>query len=112
MSLRNRTKQLGNTLPFMENREKGSLHEITDRTATITDFGFLKDENNSEYVVFIVQEDSTNFYFGGKVLTEDLYDLESDGYGEEIRTKGLPVRLERVMSKNKREYTKVTYYPE
>ena len=112
MNLRNRTKLLSNTLPLMENREKGDLLTLVDRQLTINDFGFLKDELNKEYVVFTVKEDDKNFYFGGQVLTEDLQDLEDDGYGEEIRTSGLPILLERVISKNKREYTKVTYYPE
>lgn len=112
MNLRDRTKQLANTLPLMENREKGDLLSIVGSEVTINDFGYLKDELNKEYVVFTVKEDEQNFYFGGQVLTEDLQELENDGYGEEIRTSGLPILLERVMSKNKREYTKVTYFPE
>ena len=112
MSLRDRTKQLANTLPLMETREKGDLLDLVGQHITINDFGFLKDNLNNDYVAFTIKEDDANFYFGGQVLTEDLKDLESDGYGEEIRTSGLPIILERVMSKNKREYTKVTYFPE
>lgn len=112
MDLKNRTKQLANTLPLMENREKGDLLSLVGNEISLNDFGFLKDEHGKDYVVFTIHEDDANFYFGGQVLTEDLQDLESDGYGEEIRTSGLPILLERVMSKNKREYTKVIYFPE
>ena len=112
MNLKERAKQLGNTLPLMENREKGDLQTLIGRVVTINDFGFLKDNFNNDYVVFTVAEDTNNFYFGGKVLTEDLQELESDGYGEEIRTIGLPIQLERAISKNNREYTKVTYFPQ
>lgn len=112
MNLRERAKQLGNNLPLMENREKADLTAISDKVVTIDQFGFMKDEHEKEYVVFTIKEDRKNFYFGGQVLTEDLQTLETDGYREEIEKNGLPVLLERKMSKNKREYTKVTYYPE
>lgn len=111
MNLRERAKQLGNTLPLMENREKAELSNIVDKVVTIRDYGFMKDENDKEYVAFIVDEDETSFYFGGQVLTDNIKELEDDGYGEEIK-KGLPVRLGKKMSKAKREYTTVEFYPE
>lgn len=111
-SLRDRAKKFSVNLDLMEKREKGDLQDILDKKVTINDYGFLKDEFEKEYVVFTITEDSGNFYFGGSVLTENLQELEGDGFGEDIRKDGLPVLLERVMSKNKREYTKVTYYPE
>ena len=78
-SLKDRVKELGNSLPIMEDREKGVLDNIMNQPLTITDFGFLKDEKNEEYVVFIVKEDEHNFYFGGSVLTQDLQSLQEDG---------------------------------
>lgn len=109
-SLKERTKELQNTLPLMEGREKGELSGIKGHRVTITDFGFMSD-GTEDYVCFIIKE-SNCFYFGGKVLTDDLMELEQDGYGEEIRKEGLPILLEDRKSKNGRIYTSVTYYPE
>lgn len=111
-SLRDRAEKLSINLELMDKREKGDLQDILDKTVTINDYGFLKDEYNQEYIVFTISEDSANFYFGGQVLTEDMQELDADGFGDDIRKDGLPVMLEKKMSKNKREYTKVTYYPE
>ena len=111
MNLRDRAKQMGNTLPLMENRQKAELALITDRNVTIDDYGFMKDSDGKEYVAFTVKEDLDNFFFGGQVLTENMQELDADGYGAEIRKNGLPVLLSKKMSKAKREYTTVQFYP-
>lgn len=111
MNLRERVNELGNNLPLMTGREKGDLKTIENKIVTIDQFGFLKDEKDMGYVVFTVKEVIGEFFFGGSVLTEDLIELEQEGYREEIEKDGLPILLTRKMSKNKREYTAVTYYP-
>lgn len=111
MSLKQRVKQLSNNLPLMENREKAELDNILNKVVTINDYGFMNDGDNKPYVAFTVEEDKQNFYFGGQVLTEDMMELEADGYRDEIQKDGLPILLSKKTSKNKREYTTVTYYP-
>lgn len=115
-SLRERTKEFSSILPFMDGREKGELDRIKNTPVTIVDYGFLKDSDDSgeekEYVCFIVKEDEQHFYFGGQVLTDNMKQLDEEGYGDEIRAEGLPVELSERKSKNKRTYTSVVFYPE
>jgi hypothetical protein len=72
ISLKERAKQLQNSLPFMENREKGEMKRIVNMPATIREYGFLQDDKNKTYVCFIIDEDPQNFYFGGQVLTDNM----------------------------------------
>lgn len=115
MSLKDRVKEFSILLPFMEGREKGDMERIMNTNVTIVDYGFLKDNANDvekEYVCFVTKEDPQYFYFGGQVLTDNFKTLDADGYHDEIVAEGLPVKFEKKKSKNKREYTTVTYYPE
>jgi hypothetical protein len=126
-SLRDRAKEMGNSLPIMEGREKGELDRLINTTATIRDYGFLTDESidgqtkiktTKDYVCFIVDEDPQHFYFGGQVLTDNMHEFELDGYHDAIVAEGLPVLFGKKKSKNKGEngvpltYTTVTFYPE
>lgn len=100
-------------LPFMEGREKGETDMIINKTLTITDFGFMKDDKE-EYAVFICKEDNDNFYFGGGVTTDCLKKLDNaltDDEMGQLLSEGLPVHFESKKSKNKREYTKCTFFP-
>lgn len=110
-SLKERVKEFSVSLPLMEGREKGDFSRLHNSVVTITDYGFMKD-NDKDYVAFILKEDSKTFYFGGQVLTENMQELEADGYGDTIRKEGLPVLFDTKKSKNKREYTTVEFYPE
>jgi hypothetical protein len=114
-SLKDRAKEFSILLPFMEGREKGELDRIINTPVTINDYGFLHDNSkgdDKEYVCFTIKEDPQNFYFGGQVLTENMKELEEDGYKDAILEEGLPVLLSKRKSKNKKEYTTVTFYPE
>lgn len=110
MSLREKAKGLnaGEGIPFMKDRTKGDVSELIGKEVTIRDFDFIAGDNG-EYVCFIVDEIADTFYFGGSVLTNNLKSLLDDK--EEIKAEGLPVLLETAKSKNKRNYTKVTFYP-
>jgi len=113
MNLKNRVKDFDVLLPFMEEKEKGDFIDLLDNNLTIKDFGFLKDsKTGDEYVCFIVEEFPKNFYFGGMVLTENMRTLEDEGYSDEIRKEGLPVKFGERQSKNNRKYTTVKFYPE
>jgi hypothetical protein len=111
-SLKDRAKEFSVQLPFMDGREKGDAKELVGQVSTIVDYGFLKGDDNRDYVVFIVAERSKVFYFGGTVLTDQLQQLEADGYHDDIVAEGLPMLMEEKKSKNNRGYINVTFYPE
>lgn len=117
-SLKERAKEFSVQLPFMEGREKGDIKELVAQYTTITEYGFLKGKaedgsaEERDYVVFIVNEDKKHFFFGGTVLTDQLQQLEAEGYHDDIVMEGLPMLLTEKKSKNKRTYINVEFYPE
>ena len=111
-SLKDRAKEFSVRLPFMEGRNKGETKELIGTINTIIDYGCLPNEDGVPYAAFIVAERSDKFYFGGQVLTDQLQQLEAEGYHDEIITDGLPVLLTEKKSKNKMTYTNVEFYPE
>ena len=111
-SLRDRAKEFSIQLPFMEGREKGDSKELIGTVNTIKDYGFLKGDDDREYAVFIVAERGKTFYFGGTVLTDQLMQLEAEGYHDAIVEEGLPMLMTEKKSKNNRSYVNVEFYPE
>ena len=112
-SLRDRAKEFDVRLPFMDGRDKGDTKELIGQISTITEYGFLPNESGEPYVVFTTKERAKKFYFGGAVLTARMTELDADGYGDEIRTEGLPMLMTEVKSKKtSRTYTNVEFYPE
>lgn len=111
-SLKDRAKDFSIQLPFMDGREKGDAKELIGQVSTIIDYGFLKGDNDNDYVVFITKERSKTFYFGGQVLTDQMQQLEAEGYRDEIIAEGLPMLMTEKKSKNNRSYTNVEFYPE
>ena len=100
-------------LPFMEGREKGDMEELIGNTITIIDYGYMLDEGKT-YVAFITKENDANFYFGGSVLTDSLKKLDeilTDNEIAELLKNGITTSFEKRKSKNKREYTKCTFFP-
>lgn len=100
--------ELSAGLPFMEGRENGSL--VCDVEFTITEFGFLTDnENDRPYVSFLVREDDEHFFFGGSVVTKKLQtikELLSEDELKALLTEGLKVKFITKKSKDKkRDYT-------
>lgn len=110
-SLKDRAKEFSVQLPFMDGREKADAKDLIGTVNTITDYGFLTGDNG-DYVVFIVKERSKQFYFGGAVLTDQMAQLEAEGYHDEIVAEGLPMLLTEKKSKNNRTYVNVEFYPE
>lgn len=111
-SLRERAKEFSARLPFMEGKSKGVTNDLIGQVTTIIDYGFLPDDRGVHYVVIAVKEHSNKFYFGGQVLTDQLAQLDGDGYGPEIREEGLPMLLTEKRSRNGRTYTNVEFYPD
>lgn len=110
-SLKQRAKEFSVQLPFMDGRDKADAKELAGQVTTIVDYGFLKGDNG-DYAVFIVKEHSKKFFFGGQVLTDQLQQLEAEGYHDDIVTEGLPMLLTEKKSKNNRTYVNVEFYPE
>lgn len=111
-ALKERAKEFSVQLPFMDGREKGEMKELHGQVSTIIDYGFLPSDKGTDYAVFITKERSDKFFFGGQVLTDQLQQLEAEGYHEDIVTEGLPVLFGEKKSKNKQTYTTVEFYPE
>jgi len=111
-SLKDRAKEFSVQLPFMEGREKGDPKTLLGLISTIADYGFLKGDDSRDYVVFITKEFSDKFFFGGTVLTDQLQQLEAEGYHETIVEEGLPFLMTEKKSKNNRSYVNVEFYPE
>lgn len=111
-SLKERAKEFAVRLPFMEGRDKGETKELLGTVNTIIDFGFLPNDHGEVYVAFIVKERDKKFYFGGQVLTDQMTQLEAEGYREAIMAEGLPMLMTEKKSKNNRSYTNVEFFPE
>lgn len=112
-SLKDRAKSFDVQLPFMDGRDKGETKELIGQVSTIRDYGFIPNDAGEPYVVFITDERSDKFYFGGSVLTARMLELENEGYHDAIVEEGLPVLLtEEKSKKTKRSYTNVKFYPE
>lgn len=111
-SLKDRAKEFSVRLPFMEGRDKGETKELVGTVNTITEYGFLPNEQGQMYAAFIVAEREKRFYFGGTVLTDQLAQLDAEGYHEAIVAEGLPMLMTEKKSKNGRTYTNVEFFPE
>lgn len=111
-SLKDRAREFHTRLPFMEGRDKGDAKELIGTVNTITDYGFLPNDSGEVYVAFIVKEREKKFYFGGTVLTDQMTQLEAEGYRDEILSEGLPMLMTEKKSKNNRSYINVEFYPE
>lgn len=110
-SLKDRAKEFSSQLPMMTDRTKGDTVDLLDNVVTIRDFGFLAGDKGHDYVVFVVDSIPDKFYFGGTVLTDQLHKLDDEGFADDIRAEGLPMRLSERRSKNGRNYTNVEFYP-
>ena len=112
MSLREKAESMnsGKGIEFMEGRTKGETEELLEKTVTIRDYAFITGEEG-EYAVFIVDEDKKKFFFGGKVLTDNLKSFDLSDHAEVIAD-GLPTKFTQRKSKAKRNYIAVEFYPE
>ena len=112
MSLREKAEGMnsGKGIEFMDKRSKGETEELLDQVVTIRDYAFISGQDG-EYAVFIIDEEADKFYFGGKVITDNLKALSEEDH-EELKADGLPTLFVERVSKNKRKYISVEFYPE
>lgn len=112
-SLRDRAKEFSSNLPFMDGREKGDVKDLAGLQCTIREYGFLTNDKGDTYSVFTIDQDTKKFYFGGMVLTDQLQQLEEEGYRDAILEEGLPARFTlRKAKKGGKEYMNVVFFPE
>lgn len=111
-SLRDRAREFSVSLPFMEGREKGETKDLIGTINTINEYGFLPNEKGGQFAVFTVKERPQHFFFGGMVITDQLAQLEAEGYHEAINDEGLPMLMTEKKSKNGMKYTNVEFFPE
>lgn len=90
-----------------EGRKKGDINElIANHTNGVTLRGadILRDrKRNSDYVVFICEEEPDKFYFGGSVVTNYISELiatceSKEAFDAEIKEEGLLVAFEQKRS--------------
>lgn len=114
MSLKEKGMQANSNkgIEFMEGRQKGENMQIEGLIVNVIDFDFIDDPARGEYSVYIVKEDETNFFFGGKILTDFFKGLTPEEK-EELQENGLPIRITTgKKSKNGYQYTGIEFYPE
>lgn len=93
-------------IPFMDGRTKGDIASLVGEVLHIEDFGFITKED-SAYPVIAFREHPAEFYFGGKVLSEILAQVDNDGMRDELRNQ--PVTLKMMRSKRGRAYMSVEF---
>ena len=72
-------------IPFMDNADKGDLHDILGKPVRIEDFGFIKkDGEEGDYGVISLTETLGVFYFCNQVVTDMLHQVEKDDMKEEL----------------------------
>lgn len=107
MSLKEKVKSFKKEgIAFMQGKEKGELTELFDRVVTVRNYDFIHGDDG-EYLVFIIDEDENNFYFGGSVLTSNFKEFDKDDK-KEIIENGLKIKLQNKKGK-KHNYTSVEY---
>ena len=111
MSLREKAEGMnsGKGIEFMDKRTKGETEELLDKVVTIRDYAFIEG-TEGEYAVFIIDENDEKFYFGGKVITDNLKAFTEEEH-EELIKEGLPTLFSQRTSKSKRKYISVEFYP-
>ena len=101
-------------LPFMEGKVKLEVKgDVFNRILTVSDYGFLEGEEGV-YVVIAVKEYPQNFIYGSSVVTQAFQELDTRFTGEQkgmIIEQGLTFTLSEMVSKNKRKYTKINFFP-
>lgn len=101
-------------LPFMDGKEKLEVTgDVLGRKLTVDDFGYL-DGDDGNYVVIAPKEYPKHFIYGGSVVTDAFKKLE-EKMGNENMTAliqhGITFKLVELVSKNKRKYIRITFFP-
>ena len=88
-------------IPFMDNADKGDMHDILGEPVHISDFGFIKGDEG-DYAVIQIAEKPDTFYFCNAVITDMLKQVELDDMKDELAKQ--VIKFELATSKKGREY--------
>lgn len=113
--LMNKVQEITNSgLPFMDGKEKLEVKgNVLNTILTVDEYGFLNGEEG-DYVVIALKEYPSNFIYGSSVVTQAFKGLEEKLTIDElayILEQGLTFKLSEMVSKNKRKYIKITFFP-
>ena len=101
-------------LPFMDGKEKLEVTgEVLNNILTVDDYGYLEGDDG-EYVVISLKEYPHHFIYGGSVVTDAFKKLENKIGAEsmvQLIQHGLTFRLSELVSKNKRKYIRISFFP-
>lgn len=104
----------GAGIPFMDNAEKLDMAQVCNAPLHITDYGFITGRNG-RFAVLQFAELPNSFVFGGKVITDDLDEMQAD-LGTKAETlkmlKDVTVTFTKEVSKTGNEYYAVTFTEE
>ena len=107
-------------LPFMADKEKLEIEgTVLNSILTVDEYGYMEGINEEtgtkeEYVVIALKEYPNNFIYGSSVVTQAFKMLESKFSSEQLKSiieYGLTFKLSKQLSKNKRKYTKIEFFP-
>lgn len=106
-------------LPFMVGKDKIDVDTILLKTLTVEEYGYMEGTNDEtgeleEYVVILLK-DAPGFIYGSSVVTQAFKTLEQkfdDVTLKSLLEFGLTFRLSKHVSKNKRKYTKIEFFPQ
>lgn len=104
MSIKEKAQKLLNLSPLMEQREKGTVDELTAlESVTLREYDIVlltstRTGEASETAIMAFDEFPDKFFFGGLVATQLLLGFDEDDK-EEINNSGLKLRFYRAKSK-------------
>lgn len=115
MELQNKLSQITMSgLPLMEGKEKLEVKgNVLNNILTVDEYGYLEGDEG-EYVVISLKEYPSNFIYGSSVVTEAFKKMDIEFSKEEIAIileQGLTFKLTERLSKNKRKYISVAFFP-
>ena len=96
-------------IPFMDDRRKCDMHDLLGEELHVSDFGFINGQAG-DYAVVAFKEHPEEFYFGGKVLTDILHQVDADGMRDELTKQGLVLTTTR-SKRTHQEYIGVDFLP-
>ena len=88
-------------IPFMDNADKGDMHDILGEPVHIEEFGFIKNDEG-DYGVIRLREHEGMFYFCNSVITDMLHQVDNDGMRDELPKQVIKFTLQ--TSKKGRDY--------
>lgn len=101
-------------IPIMDGREKGDTSDLLDEIILVNNYDFGKGEDGSEYVVFTITSNDTEFFFGSSVVSENFKELDNvlnDEEKTELFAAGIEMTIHQKKSNKNRMYTYNTFFP-